>query len=82
MNKCINCKYCRSYLHSVRKSFICNHPNYEYIHEYYREHKIKSMPGFIGFGDKFADVPKRKLTPKWCPNEIVISTYENIESRR
>lgn len=28
---CDSCEYCEGYLHKTRKSFICNHPDYEYI---------------------------------------------------
>jgi len=38
---CDNCEYCKGYLQSTRKGFYCNHPNYEYIMEYFEEHKIK-----------------------------------------
>ena len=67
--KCDNCKYCTGYLHNTRKSFHCNHPNYEYILNYFEKNKIGSMPGFIGFSENFKNIPKRKTTPKWCPEQ-------------
>lgn len=65
--ECDNCKYCESYTHSTRKGFHCNHPDRKHISRYFKEHNIKKMEGFIGFGERFADVPKNKTTPKWCP---------------
>lgn len=64
---CDSCEYCEGYLHKTRKSFICNHPDYEYIRKYFKEHNIRKMEGFIGFGEKFSDIPKNKTTPRWCP---------------
>ena len=64
---CDNCEHCSSYLNSTRRSFHCKHPDQEYIHTYFREHKISKMPSFIGFGENFQKVPKNKRTPKWCP---------------
>lgn len=67
--ECDKCEYCKGYLHDTRRSFTCNHPNYEYISNYFKENNIHKMTGFIGFGEKFADVPKNKTTPKWCPKK-------------
>lgn len=65
--KCDNCEYCKGYTHSTRKGFHCKHPNQKHIAEYFKKNKIQKMPAFIGFGEKFSDVPKNKTTPKWCP---------------
>ena len=66
--ECDNCVYCKGHWHNTRKSFMCCHYNQEYIIDYFKEHKIQKMPGFIGFGDNYATKPKNKTTPKWCPN--------------
>lgn len=68
MNKCEcdKCEYCTGYRCDTRKAFHCKHPNQDYIIKYFEEKRIKKMPAFIGFGEKFTDVPKNKTTPKWC----------------
>ena len=71
--KCDTCEYCNGYLHDTRKGFHCKHPNQKHITEYFKEKNISKMPGFIGFGEKFADVPKNKTTPKWCPKNICLA---------
>ena len=72
MQKCKydNYKYCRSYIYNTKYVFHCNHPNMEAIRKYFKEHNIKKMEGFIGFGEKFSKVPKNKTTPKWCPENL------------
>ena len=67
--ECDNCEHCFGYRNSTRRGFSCNHPNQRYIIDYFHKHKIQKMPGFIGFGEKFATVPKNKTTPKWCPKK-------------
>lgn len=67
--ECDKCKYCFSYRRVETKAFMCYHPNQKYINEYFKNHKIQKMPGFIGFGERFSDVPKNKTTPKWCPEK-------------
>lgn len=67
--ECDTCEYCEGYLHDIRKGFHCKHPNEEYMERYFKENKIRKMVGFIGFGESFADVPKNKTTPKWCPKK-------------
>ena len=50
-------------------SFFCEHPNHEYINQYFKDHKIQKMQGFIGFGEKFKDKPSIKTAPAWCPKK-------------
>lgn len=71
MNKCEcdKCEYCIGFLYHTRKAFHCRHPNKSYIANYFREKKIHKTPAFIGLGEKFADVPKNKTTPRWCPKK-------------
>ena len=66
---CDNCEHCFGYRNATRRGFLCNHPNQSYIVDYFLKNKIQKMPGFIGFGEKFATVPKNKTTPKWCPKK-------------
>lgn len=65
--KCDTCNYCSSYWCKTRKAFHCKHPNQKQIYEYFSKNNISKMPAFIGFGENFANVPKNKTTPKWCP---------------
>lgn len=64
---CDKCRYCKGYMHNTRMGFMCEHPKQKYIDNYFKEKKIKKMPGFIGYGENFSPVPKNKTTPKWCP---------------
>ena len=68
--ECDKCEYCNGCGAGKRTPFHCKHPNYDYIYEYFKEHKIQKMPGFIGFGEKYSDVPVNKTTPKWCPKKM------------
>lgn len=69
--ECDKCEYCNGYLLDTRREFHCKHPNQEYIINYFREKKIKKMEGFIGYSEKFSDVPINKTTPKWCPKKEI-----------
>lgn len=44
-------------------------PDVEYIRKYYKEHKIKKMEGFIGFGKPFSEAVPIKTSPAWCPKK-------------
>ena len=66
--KCVNCSNCKHYRtnwRSSRTEVFCRAENQEYINKYFTEHKIKKMPGFIGYANR--DVFPVKRTPKWCP---------------
>lgn len=67
--ECDRCDHCVGYRANTRKGFHCKHPNQRYIYDFFDKNNIKKMPGFIGFGENFADVPKNKATPKWCPKK-------------
>lgn len=71
--KCADCGYCKDIrnLGNTRGSFHCEHPDQDYINNYFKEHKIQKMPGFIGFGEKFKNVPSIKTSPAWCPKKAV-----------
>ena len=45
----------------------------DYINNYFKEHRIKKMEGFIGFGKPFEDKPQIKTSPAWCPKESGVS---------
>lgn len=65
--KCQLCQHCKCLQKTgnIRKKYYCRHPNQKYIEDYFKEHNIQKMPGFLGFA-KFNDFPV-KNTPKWCP---------------
>lgn len=69
--ECNNCEYLLSLksANATRFDFHCNHPNQMYIYDYFKEHDIKKMPGFIGYGKCYGHEPTNKTTPKWCPNK-------------
>lgn len=69
--KCANCEYCKEFrpVGNTRSNFTCEHPDHEYIRNYYREHKIHKMDGFIGFGAKYSEEVPIKTSPAWCPKK-------------
>lgn len=69
--RCTECEHCKNYgkRENTRGSFYCEHPDQEYIYEYWNTHRIHKMQGFVGFGEKFADKPNIKTSPAWCPRK-------------
>ena len=67
--ECDTCDFCSYTMHNTRKGFHCEHPDQSYILNYFMAKKIQKSPCFIGFGERFADVPANKTTPKWCPKK-------------
>ena len=78
MNKCEcdKCEYCHGYSRVTRKGYHCEHPNQRYIDDYFREHDIRKMSGFIGYGKALESVPGNKTTPKWCPKKLKGEEHE------
>jgi len=71
--KCSECEHCKEFrpVGNTRSEFTCEHPNREYIREYYKQHKITKMEGFIGFGERWQHKAPVKSSPKWCPRKKV-----------
>jgi hypothetical protein len=69
--KCSECEHCKEFrpVGNTRSNFTCEHPNREYIREYYKQHKITRMEGFIGFGERRSDKVPVKSSPRWCPRK-------------
>lgn len=69
--KCTECEFCvdNRGLGNTRGSFECKHPDRAHIRDYFKEHNIYKMEGFIGFGERFADKPSIKTSPAWCPKK-------------
>lgn len=69
--RCADCEYCREFrpVGNTRSNFTCKHPDHEYIRNYYKEHKIYKMEGFIGFGAKYSEKVPIKTSPAWCPKK-------------
>ncbi|MCI6044273.1 hypothetical protein MR857_13320 [bacterium] len=69
--RCSGCEHCREFRRdgNTRSSFLCKHPDYEYIENYFKEHRIEKMAGFIGFGKRWFHVPTIKTSPAWCPKK-------------
>lgn len=68
--ECDKCEHCKSYKLDTRKAFHCKHPNYEHINNYFKEHKLQKMIGFIGYSKSHSDVVMNKTTPRWCPKKL------------
>lgn len=67
--KCRECQYCRGWLHLgyTRTEYSCFNPDWEYIEDYFKMHRITKMPGLIGYSAPYGNVPKIKTSPAWCP---------------
>lgn len=78
MLKCAECEYCKGYRRNgnTRSEFMCEHPDKEYIHNYFTECRRYTMEGFIGFSEPFSKVPALKGTPRWCPKKKVEADNE------
>ena len=66
--RCQTCHHMKGYRKpgNSRTSYRCCHPDQRYIRDYFNEHKIKKMPGFLGYGH--GQLPLKR-TVKWCPEE-------------
>ena len=67
--RCSNCIHCEEHrrLGNSRSEYTCGHPDKRYILDYFREHHINKMPGFLNFG-KPGEIPV-KTSPAWCPKK-------------
>ena len=63
---CVNCSYCNRFqmIGNRTAEFSCSHPDEKYITQYFQEHNLVKMPGFLGHG--YDEVPI-KTSPRWCP---------------
>lgn len=69
--RCADCEHCkdgRPY-GNTKGSFYCEHPDQRYIMDYFETHKMKKMPGFLGFGKPFSSEVPVKTSPAWCPKK-------------
>lgn len=69
--KCSECDYCKFYhsRYGNRKSCFCEHPDQEFIMQYFSDRDIRSMPGFIGYTGWNDSIVPCKYTPRWCPRK-------------
>lgn len=69
--KCSECEYCKLYRsrYGNRKSCFCEHPDQDYITQYFSDRDIRSMPGFIGYTGWNDSIVPCKYTPRWCPRK-------------
>lgn len=69
--RCAECEHCKDFrgIGNTRGSFYCEHPDQKYIIQYFKDHKILKMQGFIGFGNRNEDKPSIKTSPAWCPKK-------------
>ena len=65
---CKECSYKREFRRVGNRtvSVTCEHPNKEYIRNYFKQNDIHKMEGFLGFIDSKGNFPIKK-SPKWCP---------------
>lgn len=69
--KCSECEYCREFrpVGNTRSEFWCDHPNKEYIKEYYKKHRINRSEGFLEYGKPYEHQVPLKTSPRWCPKK-------------
>ncbi|WP_300823032.1 hypothetical protein [uncultured Acetatifactor sp.] len=69
--RCKDCEYCKDFrkVGNTRASFSCEHPNQKYILNYFNEHRIQKMPGFLGYGKPYSREVPIKTSPAWCPKK-------------
>lgn len=69
--KCSECEYCRSLrpYGNRRSTFSCGHPDQNYINDYFKEHRLQKMPGFLDYGKAWSDEVPIKTSPAWCPKK-------------
>ncbi len=69
--KCSECEHCNELrtVGNTRSGFSCGHPDQKYIYDYFAEHKIAKMAGFLGFGKRWAHEVPVKTSPAWCPKK-------------
>lgn len=66
--KCKECKHCNLYQRrgNTTKEVTCEHPNWQYIDNYFKTHGIRKFVGLIGFVNSKGVFPI-KTSPAWCP---------------
>ena len=69
--KCSKCEYCQGFRSAgvVRTSFFCNHPDTQYIHDFFIKKRIKKMERFLGYGARYSDEVPMRYSPTWCPKK-------------
>lgn len=67
--RCSDCQHCaeKRKLGNCRSEYTCAHPDQRYILDYFQEHHISKMAGFLNYG-KPGEVPV-KTSPAWCPKK-------------
>ena len=69
--RCADCEHCKSFrkVGNTRASFSCEHPDQKHISDYFKEHRIQKMPGFIEYGKPYSREVPIKTSPAWCPKK-------------
>lgn len=69
--RCSECEFCKELrkIGNTRSEFVCAHPDEEHIRKYFEDHKIKKMPGFIGFSKAYSHEVPVKTSQAWCPKK-------------
>ena len=78
--KCIECEYCyRIKLEGTRQStYLCNHPNTEYIHKHFMKKKLNTqIERLLGYGEIPSDELTRPYSPIWCPKKEEYRNNQN-----
>jgi hypothetical protein len=76
MCECNVCKSAQKYRgkYADRSEVFCGE-NSQAIDMYFKEKKLRSMPGFIGFTNRKTGMLDRKKRPAWCPKyECLVKT--------
>lgn len=66
----LSCKGIRLYrAWRERLGYYCEHRDQEHIRNYFNEHRLKKMPGFVCYNNKNYSGPAIKTSPAWCPKK-------------
>ncbi len=69
--KCSECEYCKGYRKrgNERELFYCEHPDGEYIYDYFRKNRLQKDLRFLNFGKRNSREVTIKTSPAWCPKK-------------
>lgn len=65
---CKDCEHCKCRAPSAygyKSAFYCNHPDQQYIEDFYKKNRVRNEFRFISMG--ICSVPDIKSSPRWCP---------------
>lgn len=73
--RCSECGHCTEFrpVGNTRSKFTCEHPDGNYIHQYFVIHRIKKMERFLDYGERYSHEVPLKTSPAWCPRKAKLT---------